>query len=72
MASSEELTSQAQALNDLVNKVGAEVGMENKAVGVAVQSAVSKKRRPLPVITGHAAGIESEGKKAKLVTAGHV
>ena len=72
MASSEELTSQAQALNDLVNKVGAEVGMENKAVGAAVQSAVSKKRKPLPVITDPAAGIESEGNKTKLVTADHV
>ena len=71
-ASSEELTSQAQALNDLVNKVGAEVGMVNKAVGAAVLSAVSKKKRPLPVITGPAAGIESEGKKTKLVMADHV
>ena len=71
-ASSEELTAQAQALNDLVNKVGAEVGMENKASGAAVQSTVSKKKGPLPVITGHAAGIESEGKKTKLVTANHV
>ncbi|MBI5678562.1 MAG: hypothetical protein HZC52_08800 [Planctomycetes bacterium] len=71
-ASSEELTAQAQALNDLVNKVGLEVGMENKASGAAVQSTVSKKKRPLPVITGPAAGIESEGKKTKLVTADYV
>ncbi len=71
-ASSEELTSQAQALNDLVNKVGLEVGMENKAGGAAVQSTVTKKKGPLPVITGPAAGIESEGKKAKLVTADNV
>ena len=66
------MTSQAQALNDLVNKVGAEVGMENKAVGAAVLSAVSNKRKPLHVITGPAAGIESEGKETKLVTADHV
>jgi len=71
-ASSEELTAQAQALNDLVNKVGLEVGMENKTVGAAVQSTVTKKKGQLPVITGHAAGIESEGKKAKLVTADYV
>ena len=46
--------------------------MENKAVGSAVLSAVSKKRKPLPVITGPAAGIESEGKKTKLVMADRV
>ena len=71
-ASSEELTAQAQALNDLVNKVGLEVGMENKASGAAVQSTVTKKKRPLPVITGTAAGIESEGKKTNIVMADHV
>ena len=71
-ASSEELTAQAQALNDLVNKVGLEVGMENKTVGAAVQSTVTKKKGQLPVITGHGAGIESEGKKTKLVTADYV
>lgn len=71
-ASSEELTAQAQALNDLVNKVGLEVGMENKAVGSAVISTISKKSKTLPVITGTAAGIESEGKKTNLVMADYV
>ncbi|MBM4065031.1 MAG: hypothetical protein FJ266_05235 [Planctomycetes bacterium] len=71
-ASSEELTSQAQALNDLVNKVGAEVGMENKPSGAAVQSVVSKKKRPLPVNIDTSTSTEFEGNKTKLVTADHV
>ena len=72
MASSEELTSQAQALNDLVNKVGAEVGMENKAVGSAVQSTVSKKRKKLPINIDTATSTEFEGNRTKLVTADYV
>jgi methyl-accepting chemotaxis protein len=42
-ASSEELSSQAQGLNGLVDKIAAEVNMENNAGGAPVKPATSKK-----------------------------
>jgi len=42
-AASEELSSQAQGLNDLVDKIAAEVNVENNAGGASVKSATSKK-----------------------------
>ena len=42
-AASEELSSQAQGLNGLVDKIAAEVNMENNTGGTSVKPATSKK-----------------------------
>ena len=44
-AASEELSSQAQGLNGLVDKIAAEVNMENNTGGTSVKPATSKKVR---------------------------
>ena len=46
-AASEELTSQAQALNELVEKIGKEVGAKDSGDNVVVKAATSKKGKEL-------------------------